>query len=240
MDLEQLRVRAAAGDAAACYELGAELSRSEHLDSDPVEGLRWLLLAARTGSSDACFEAARSFRMGRGCAADHRRALELYRSAAELDHTEAQFDLALMLAEGLGLDGPRPDLAEPWYQRAAMAHHGGAAHNLGIQFATGNGVQPDAELALELFEYAVSLGDDHAMFSLGLAHASKEPADLVEAAMWAELSSRHRPEGKGRLLLENVAPRMTAAQLDEARERADGWTRKEKPLAFLVTRGGQG
>ena len=80
-------------------------------------------------------------------------------------------------------------------------------------------------MALELFEYAVSLGNDDALFSAGLALATLDNPDLVGASTYARVSQRLQPEGKGALLLEKLAPLMTDGQRDESLAAAEAWRR---------------
>ena len=115
-----------------------------------------------------------------------------------------------------------------------MKGHAGAAHNLAILFAKGLGVEQDLDLACELMEYAVSLGEDGAMFSAGLALLQMTPPDLVRAATWAILSINHVPDGPGQKILDHIAPQMTKAQMEEAKARAASWKRESKTMAWHV------
>ena len=119
--------------------------------------------------------------------------MHYYHEAAEQGHIEAQFSLGLMLEVGMGLDRPYPEEAVKWYRRLAERRaHAGAAHNLGILYAQGKGVPKDARLARELFELAISLGGDDAMYSLGLLLLRGEgmEPDPVEAGKWALLAAQ--------------------------------------------------
>ena len=219
--------------AAAQHNLAAMLiSGNMGIPQDQAEGLRWLVAAARGGDPDSQYELGQRLRQGQGCDPDLPSALALYKEAASKEHVGAMYTAGLMLAEGKGLDRPRPDLAEQFYQHAAMKGHAGAAHNLAILFAKGLGVGQDLDLAYELMEYAVSLGEDGAMFSAGLALLQMTPPDLVRAAMWAILSINHVPDGPGRKLLDNVLPQMTPSQMEEAKARAASWKREPKTMAW--------
>jgi len=133
---------------------------------------------------------------------------------------------ALMLEVGMGLDRPYPDQAARWYQNLVdQRSHAGAAHNLGILYAQGNGVPHDAQRARQLFELAISLGGSEAMYSLGLLLLRGEgvPRDLVEATKWALLSTEHDPTPEAQKLLEIASQHVEADQLAEARQRAAAW-----------------
>jgi TPR repeat protein len=91
--------------------------------------------------------------------------------------------------------------------------------------AEGVGTKRDPLAALALFDYAVSLGNDDALFSAGLACATMDPPDFVKAATYARISMSLQPDGKGGGLLEKLAPMMTDAERDRSRAAADEWTR---------------
>ena len=227
------RKAAEAGHASAQHNLAAMLiSGNMGIPQDQAEGLRWLVAAARGGDPDSQYELAQRLRQGQGCEPDFPSALALYKEAASKGHVDAMYTAGLMLAEGKGVDCPHPDLAEQFYQQAAMKGHAGAAHNLAILFAKGLGVGQDLDLAYELMEYAVSLGEDGAMFSAGLALLQRPNPDLVRAAMWAILSVRHVPGGQGAKLLDHVAPQLTPVQMEEAKARAASWKREPKTMAW--------
>ncbi|PCI39791.1 MAG: hypothetical protein COB53_02660 [Elusimicrobia bacterium] len=219
---------AKAGHGGAMHNLGAMFLSGQGIEKDETIAHGWFLKAADKNEPAAQYEAAQGLRLGRSIPQDLERAIFFYKSAAEQEFRDAQFSLALMLAEGNGLERPMPEEAEPWYQKAAINGHGGAAHNLGVLFAKGRGVKTDINKALELFEVAVSLGDDDALFSAGLALATMDPPELVKAATYARLSMERVSDGQGLELLEKLAPMMTDAQQEEAKSAARAWQRPNK------------
>lgn len=90
-------------------------------------------------------------------------------------------------------------------------------------------------MALELFEYAVSLGNDDAMFSAGLIHAQMPGGDPLTALVWGLLSERYCPQGQGRALVERMSARLTPEDIAEAQRRAAAWKRADKTMAWHVT-----
>ena len=216
---------AKSGHAGAMHNIGAMFLSGRGVEKDETIAHGWFLKAAEKGEPAGQYEAAQALRIGRGVPQDLKRAILLYKSAAEKDFVDAQFSLGLMLAEGEGLEGPMPEEAEPWYQRATNNGHGGAAHNLGVMYAKGRGVELNMGKALELFECAVSFGNDDALFSVGLALATAEPPDLVRAATYARLSIALAPEGQGDELLAKLGPMMTDGQREASKLAADVWKR---------------
>ena len=166
--------------------------------------------------------------------------MHYYHEAAEQGHIEAQFSLGLMLEVGMGLDRPYPEEAVKWYRRLAERRaHAGAAHNLGILYAQGKGVPKDPRLAMELFELAISLGGDDAMYSLGLLLLRGEgmESDPVEAGKWALLAAQGDASAEVRTLLDVITQQLTPQQVEEAQARAASWTREEKSVRW--TQAGQ-
>jgi uncharacterized protein len=200
-----------------------------------LQGLKWMAKAADLGVPQAQHEIARRLRVGDGLPADALQAMHYYHEAAEQGHIEAQFSLGLMLEVGMGLDRAYPEEAAKWYRRLAERRaHAGAAHNLGILYAQGKGVPEDAALARELFELAISLGGDDAMYSLGLLllrGESIEP-DPIEAGKWALLSAQGDASPEVRTLLDVVTQQLTPEQVEEAQVRAANWTREEKVVRW--------
>ena len=92
------------------------------------------------------FERALSLDIGAAGAPDAVQAFAAMRRAAELGHTQAEFNVAAMLDSGRG--APR-DVAQAsiWYARAAAAGNRRAAFNLGQLYESGEGVPANADLA---------------------------------------------------------------------------------------------
>ncbi len=202
---------------------------------DRLDGLRWMAKAADLGVAQAQYEIARRLRVGDGLPADALQAMHYYHEAAEQGHIEAQFSLGLMLEVGMRLDRPYPEEAAKWYRRLAERRaHPGAAHNLGILYAQGKGVPKDARLARELFELAISLGGDDAMYSLGLLLLRGEDVgpDPVEAGKWALLAAQGDASAEVQTLLHVITQHLTPGQVEQAQARAAAWTREEKTVRW--------
>jgi hypothetical protein len=92
------------------------------------------------------FERALSLDIGAEGAPDAVQAFAAMRRAAELGHTQAEFNVAAMLDSGRG--APR-DVAQAsiWYARAAAGGNRRAAFNLGQLYESGEGAPSNADLA---------------------------------------------------------------------------------------------
>jgi hypothetical protein len=97
-------------------------------------------------SAQVWFERALSLDIGAAGAPDAVQAFAAMRRAAELGHTQAEFNVAAMLDSGRG--APRDvGQASIWYARAAAAGNRRAAFNLGQLYESGEGVPTNADLA---------------------------------------------------------------------------------------------
>jgi hypothetical protein len=92
------------------------------------------------------FERALTLDIGAGGAPDAVQAFAAMRRAAELGHTQAEFNVGAMLDSGRG--APR-DVAQAavWYARAAAGGNHRAAFNLGQLYESGEGVPANVDLS---------------------------------------------------------------------------------------------
>jgi len=132
-------------------------------------------------------KAAEQYEVGLGhyCLKDYSEAEKWFRKAAAQGHADAQNDIGLMYAEGLGV---RQDHAQAvkWYRKAAAQGDAMAQYNLGVNYAQGRGVQKDVTQAVKWFRRAAAQGDARAQFSLGIMYENGRgvPKDQKEADKW--------------------------------------------------------
>lgn len=228
------------GHAAAQYNVGAMLFQGGIGEPDIAGALDWLGKAAKQDHPEALYKLGLCYQYGNGVEVDELTARDLYRRAAELGHVEGTYSFAWMIEHGI-MQGTllhqegNPAIAAGWYSRAASQGHPRAANNLGMLYAQGLGVAQEGLEARSLFEYAVSLGEDSAMFNLGLLMYYGAPdlaPDLIEAWKWGQLSLRHVPQGNAQKLLDALAKEMTAEQINEAQTRADQWQRTTQTVLW--------
>lgn len=128
-----------------------------------------ILVKARQGEANAQYHCGLAHYLGnRGANKDHPIAAHWFQKAAEQDHTEAQFCLAVMLDKGEGGKQSTP-LAIQWYQKAAIKGHAKAQFNLGQILYEGFNVPRDMNAGVLWFEKASNQGYARAQYHLGLA-----------------------------------------------------------------------
>jgi TPR repeat protein len=113
------------------------------------------------------------------------------------------------------------------YRRAADQGHGDAANNLGVMYFRGVGVPYDDTEAAKWFRRGAELGDAKAQRNIGNAHRFGQgvPQNDVLALVWFNLAVVHGNQAAAEDR-EEVAKRMTPAQLAEAQKLTDEWKPK--------------
>lgn len=104
-----------------------------------------------------------------GGAGNWTEAARLYRKAAEAGYAPAQYDLAHLYVDGLGV--PR-DLKEAavWYRKAAEQGDAEAQNNLGALYAKGLGVRRSNSQAIRWYRLAAAQNDPEATSNLGIIY----------------------------------------------------------------------
>jgi uncharacterized protein len=192
----------------------------------------WIFLAQR-GDPVGQYRLATAYYWGDGTAPDLARAAAWFRRAAEQGHRGAQFNLGLMHDTGRGVAEERAE-ALAWYRRAAEQGHPHAQHNLGVLYRNGRGVPRDLGEAARWYLRAAAQGHVPAQVKAALMYDDGEGValDAVEAHRWyslahGQLAGRERDEIA--MLIGALEPRLTPAQLAEARRLAREWTPRLEP-----------
>ena len=121
------------GDARSQFLFGVLYQHGRGVPRSDEEAMKWFLLAADQGLSDAQFILAAMFQSGRGGRAGNAaEALLWYRKAAEQGNAPAQFSLGLLYEGGQGV-ARDPIEANKWFRLAADQGHDGAQSKLGIE-----------------------------------------------------------------------------------------------------------
>ncbi len=101
----------------------------------------------------------------KGDSFDPKEAVELLTRAAGAGSPEAQFELAKLYEQGIGVD-PDPARALALYRQAADQDFADAINDLGfLTYEGGLGLTPDPQAALKLFERAADLRHPQALFN---------------------------------------------------------------------------
>jgi TPR repeat protein len=160
---------------------------------------------------------------------DYATALRIWRPLAERD-PRAATNLGAMYAAGLGVQKDAVE-ALRWIGPAAIVGYPNAQMHLGVMFAEGiGGRPPNYEAAAAWYQAAAEQGDPDAQVLLAFAYSIGEgvPEDYVAAHMWVNLAADKLPPGKARdaalQLRDQLAVKMTAAQITDAQKLAREWT----------------
>ena len=116
---------------------------------------------------------------------DFQTALKEFRVAAELGQRVAQFQLAMMLLEGVGVSCDHT-LAYHWFHRAAEQGDAASLNKLGWMCEAGFGVERDQARAVNWFRQAAERGHLEAQFNLAAKYDNGEGVtqNYSEAARW--------------------------------------------------------
>jgi TPR repeat protein len=150
------------GSTSAMVELGVLYATGAGVAKDEAQARKLFERAAEGGNPRGVSNLAA---LGGGTApADPARARELLTKAAETN-AEAQYQLALMLADGAG--GPKDDAgARALFEKAAAQNHAGALKRLGDFAEEGRGGPKDVDAAKAYYKRAADLGDADAKAAL--------------------------------------------------------------------------
>ena len=159
-----LYVAVVAGTAAAAiYEDGLEAF--ENNDFDRAFEV-WRPLADK-GDAIAQYSLGKLFERGGGSIQqDFVQAARWYRVASRQGIAAAQNNLALMHAQGRGVDRNLDHAIDLWF-KAARQNHAMAQYNLGLAFYRGEGLEKDTREAAAWFRMAADLGLGDAQYAMG-------------------------------------------------------------------------
>lgn len=134
-------------------QLGAMFETGITGEVNLEKAFEWYLKAARQGLADAQLRAGTMLLEGVGIEKDEAHAQHWIRKAAEAGNANAQVALGVMLVQ---ID---PAESVSWYKKSAHQGNGLAMQNLASMYYTGEGVDKNHPLALELAQRAVSAGN---------------------------------------------------------------------------------
>jgi len=117
------------------------------------------------------------------------RAAQLLSPLAESGNDEAQYRLAIMYQNGLGVTR-NEELAVKWMRAAAERGNALAQHGLGFMYLEGDCIAADAAQAAHWFRLAADQGLAGAQVTLSMLYAEGRgvPVDPAESRRWAELA----------------------------------------------------
>lgn len=149
------------GSTAAMVELGVVYGTGAGIPKDTAQARKLFERAAEAGNPRGISNLAA---LGGGAPPDPVKARVLLAKAAETN-AEAQYQLGLMLADGVG--GPQDDAAaRALFEKAAAQDHPGALERMGAFALAGRGGPKDTGAAKAYFEKAAALGNQDAKAAL--------------------------------------------------------------------------
>jgi TPR repeat protein len=196
--------------------------------------------AAQMGDATAAYWLGALFQVGvkrKGIYQDLDQAAWWYRRAGELEHVEAQYNLALLCEK-------RGDMneASEWYARATTQGHALARSNLhinaglghataqlflGLLYLSGQGVTKDKAHAARLCRKAAEQGHGYAQYALGTMYADGMGVtkDYAEAAHWLMKAAKHGETAAREKLF--IVREKLEAESRRSTSQASGMTRQE-------------
>jgi len=152
------------GSSAAMVELGSLLANGSAGAKDETEARTLFSRAAQAGDARGAANLAALSANNDG-SSDPAAARAMLAKAAETNSAEAQFQLGLMMANGVG--GPKDDVAaRGMFEKAAAQGHAGALDWMGNFAESGRGGPEDRNAAKSYYEKAAALGNDDAKAAL--------------------------------------------------------------------------
>jgi len=152
------------GSTAAMVELGSLLASGLGVPKDETEAHTLYARAAAAGNPRGVTDLAALSDNG-GPSSDPAEARALLAKAAETNSAEAQFQLGVMMANGVG--GPKDDVAaRAMFEKAAAQGHPDALDWMGSFAEIGRGGPQDKDVAKGYYEKAAALGNEDAKAAL--------------------------------------------------------------------------
>lgn len=152
------------GSTSAMVELGVLFATGSGVAKDEAQARQLFERAAEAGNARGVTNLAALSKSG-GVPADPIKARALLLRAAETNSAEAQYQLGLMTADGIG--GPKDDIAaRALFERAAAQGHPGALERMGAFAQSGRGGPQDSTAAKAYYEKAAALGNEDAKAAL--------------------------------------------------------------------------
>jgi TPR repeat protein len=156
------------GSTTAMVELGVMFGTGTGVPQDPAQARSLFERAAEAGNPRGVTNLAA---LTGGAPADPARSRGMLVKAAESGSAEAQYQLGLMAADGVG--GAKDDVAaRVWFEKAAAQNHPGALMQMAEFLQSGRGGPRDANAAKTYYERAAALGNEDAKTALQRARCS--------------------------------------------------------------------
>ena len=224
--------------------LGMAYAQGQGVPQDYVQAFAWCHLAAGQGNADAQTCLGMAYAEGQGVSQNYAEAAAWFRKAADQGNALAQYHLGLMYArrEGVAEDHAQ---AAVWWRKAAEQGNVEAQAALGVMYELGQGVAQDHAQAVTWVRKAADQGYAPAQGFLGEMYRDGlgVPQDYVRAQMWLNLAASRSDNATRQMAVkarDDVAAKMTPAQIAEAQRMASEWMRAHGPPVTAPPIGGMG
>ena len=168
VDLQQLEMLAAQGNASAQNQLGQLYESGRRgVPQDYATARGWYEKAAAQGNAWAQNQLGQLYADGRGVPQDYTKARQWWEQAAVQDLAQAQYNLGQLYANGRGVPQDYTT-ARGWHEKAAAQGNAWAQAQLGQLYANGLGVPQDYATARRWYEKAAVQGNAWAQAQLAL------------------------------------------------------------------------
>lgn len=154
---EELRNKAADGDADAQFQLGDCYFFGLGVPKDMREGASWYRKAAEAGQMKAQFNLGGCFHEGMGVEPDLMAAIQWWRKSAGQDYAPAEISIGDCYIFGKGLAQDEEEGVR-WFRKAAAQNYPAAQHRLGNCYYHGQGVRKDLVQSIQWYRKAAAQG----------------------------------------------------------------------------------
>lgn len=177
------------GVAPAQYELSVLYEQGLGTTQDKALALKWMKESHFNGYEWATLVLGQWYADGiNGLQQDHKRAVNLFREAAEQDVTTAMYWLGYHYQMGLGVSRCNKTAAH-WFKKAAHDKNSSAMLALARLVMDGLGVKQDVPEALRLLKASAALQNENAELELGCYY--QKQGQNQEAAYWLKQALEH-------------------------------------------------
>jgi hypothetical protein len=145
-ELNEIRVRANAGEARAEHDLAELYKWGQGVQQDYAEAVKWYIKAAEQGDADSELNLGYAFQAGSGIKKNEKEAAKWLEKAAEQGIADAQFSIGSAYLYGRGVK-KNEIAAARWYEKAAEQGDGDAMMALGSMRWHGQGLSRDLVIA---------------------------------------------------------------------------------------------
>ena len=182
VNLDELKTKAEAGDAAAQIQLGWAYEKGSGVKTDMKAAVKWFQQAADQHAPEALAALGELTQAGQGTKRDLTEAARLYRLAAEKGSVAGQYNLAYLYEQGSGVDRNEKEAAH-WYQLAAEGGDPLAQFDIGQRCMLGVGIATNQVEALKWLTLAAAQGQ---------ADSARLQAELKSRLSSAEITEASR------------------------------------------------